>query len=341
MQIKGKFVLEKTIADMVDFLYMQDDIIKIDINSDLEHDYGSFSLSGLKIDSKGFIYPAAMGFDLGCGVGVFKMYGCYNKKVKEIQYSSKSPFGIRRKKSIVEVCERENCLSQFQSVMNKSYYGEIETGNHFLEIQKNDNNEYFLVVHSGLPQKLKEQLEIFFVDFYREYVKEDSYKNNGYIVKMPYNSENGKLFFDVCTLANKWAETNRKYIAIEVGKKIGCSVECFVDTTHEFLIRQQDVMIHSNGVQKLAGIDEQKVGIIISAKGCNNYLIRGKNDSMYINHGTKLRQLLPDGKRIYGNVEELMKNSDFSKKIEVIDILTPVLNCKKVGKKYEYTVLKK
>ena len=62
---------------------------------------------------------------------------------------------------------------------------------------------------------------------------------------------------------------------------------------------------------------------------------------MYINHGTKLRQLLPDGKRIYGNVEELMKNSDFSKKIEVIDILTPVLNCKKVGKKYEYTVLKK
>ncbi len=333
--------MEKEIDDVLKFLHRQDDIIKVDINSDLEYDYGSFSLSGLKIDSKRYIYPAAMGFDLGCGVGVFRLHGWNSGKAVEIQYSRKSIFGIRRKKTTVEVCRGKNHLVQLQKAMNQVYYGEIEPGNHFLEIQKNKKGEHFLVVHSGLSKRLKEQFEIFFIDFYREYVEEDPYGNNGYIVKIPYDSKDGKTFFEVCTKANEWAETNRAYIATEVGKKLGCLAECYVDTSHEFLMRQQDVIIHSNGVQKLTGNDGDKVGILISARGCNNYLIRGKQNNVYINHGTKLKQRTSDGKRIYGNVEELMKNLDFSEKIEVIDILIPVLNCKRIEREYEYTVFRK
>lgn len=100
-------------------------------------------------------------------------------------------------------------------------------------------------------------------------------------------------------------------------------------------------MIHSNGVQMLMEHGDAKIGIIISGRGFDNYLIHGKKGNRYINHGTRLRQRTADGKRIYGDVEELMKNPDFSKKIEVVDVLTPMLNCKKVGREYEYTVFRK
>ena len=49
--------MEKEVADFLTFLEKQDDIIGVDVNSDLERDYGSFSLSGLRIESRGYIYP--------------------------------------------------------------------------------------------------------------------------------------------------------------------------------------------------------------------------------------------------------------------------------------------
>lgn len=186
--------MERQVADLLAFLEAQDDIIGVDINSDIERDYGSFSLSGLKVESRGYIYPAALGFDLGCGVGVFRMQNCNAKKLKELQFSPKSIFGIRRKKTYIEICEEENYLAELQDAMNKTYYGEIEKGNHFLEIQKNGKNEFFLVVHSGIPMRLKEQFESFFINFYHKYVKEDTYGDNGYVVKVPSQSEDGRVF---------------------------------------------------------------------------------------------------------------------------------------------------
>lgn len=211
--------MEKEVADFLTFLEKQDDIIGVDVNSDLERDYGSFSLSGLRIESRGYIYPAALGFDVGCGVGVFRLQNCTSEKLRELQLSPKSIFGIRGKRTNVEIYKKENHLAELQDALNRTYYGEVERGNHFLEIQKNSKDEYFLVVHSGLPTRLKEQFESFFIDFYREYVEMDPYGDNGYVVKVPSESEDGKVFFEVCAKANEWAKMNRNYIATAVGKK--------------------------------------------------------------------------------------------------------------------------
>lgn len=338
MPIKGRYILDRQIADFMIFLKEQNDITAIDINSDLELDYGSFSLSGIRIESKGFIYPAALGFDVGCGVGVFRMQNFTSEKLEKLKLSSKSIFGIRRKRTNAEISKEENQLSEFQEAMNRTYYGEIEKGNHFLEIQKNNSDEYFIIVHSGLPKRLKEKFEIIFIDFYQKYAKTNQDGCNGYIVKVPSEGEDGKIFFKVCEKANEWCKNNRNYIATAIGKTMGCGMDCFSDTSHEFLLDCDGIMVHSNGVQKLMSHKGIKKGIIISGGGCNNYLVYGKKDCSFINHGTRMKKRTSDGKRIYGEVEELTGNPDFSKKLEIADILTPILNCKRVGREYEYTI---
>lgn len=328
--------MEKIILEMLDFLRKQDDIVRIDINSDIEYDQGSFSISGLKIESKKFIYPAALGFDVGCGVGVYRLCGFSDEKLQEMHCTIKSIFGIRRKKTSEELCYEENHLFQFQKVMNKAYYGEIETGNHFAEILKDKKNNYFLMIHSGISEILREQFEILFINFYRKYVTEDPYGYNGYIVKIPCNSGEGKIFCKICEMANKWAARNRNYIAQKVGECIGCSVEYYLDTSHEYLEFWNESIIHSNGVQKLIDVNGKKLGSIISGNGCNTYLICGKHDNTYINHGTKLKMKTANGDRLYGDVAELMKDPEIRGKIDVINILMPIVNCKKVGGCYEY-----
>lgn len=333
--------MDKRVGTLLTFLEEQKDIVGIDINSDIEQDYGSFSLSGMRVESRGYIYPAALGFDLGCGVGVFLLKGFTPEKLEDLRFSKNSIFGIRRKKTDLEMCRGEKHMADFREIISNMYYGEIESGNHFLEIQKNDRNEFYLVVHSGLQKRVKEYFECLFIKYYNKYVEIDLYGDNGYVVKVPSQSEDGKEFFEVCVKANEWAKMNRNYIAMMIGKKIRCSIECLLDTSHEFLQACGDIMVHSNGVQMLMNRGDAKVGIIISGEGNDNYLICGKKGNNYINHGTKLRQQTGEGKRIYGDVEELMRNKDFSKKIAVIDVLTPILNCKKVGREYEYTVFRK
>lgn len=148
--------MERVVLTMLEYLSKQLDITTVEVNSDIEYDYNSFSLSGVKIESDRYIYPAALGFDLGCGVGVFKLQNCNREKLNRISKTTKSAFGICNKEKVVSKLQSKQYCILLQNIIGETCLGDIESGNHFIEIQANSKQEYFIVIHSGISESMKE-----------------------------------------------------------------------------------------------------------------------------------------------------------------------------------------
>ena len=329
-------------------------------------------MNGAVFATKDFVYVNAIGGDIGCGMASVKL-PIYNKDIagKEQELYKKLHEAIptgRRTRVEIPGHINEHVIFQSKSELMtkkvvkklKQQLGTIGDGNHFLEVQKNEDGRLYLLVHTGsryLGQVIKE--------FYVRHIV-DMQNNSLHAVEAA--SETGARFLADHDLAVRYAKENRMEIlrsALSVLKEliipdldIDVMLESIIDIPHNFISKEvfggKQVFVHRKGAQR---IEKGMPGIIPGDMGSATFMVEGKGYTLTFNScshgaGRKIsrgralntvdynefresvkdivcrtdRNVLDEAPQAYKNIEQVMM---YQKEIvKILDVLTPVINIK-------------
>lgn len=267
---------------------------------------------GCVLATKGVVIPNAVGVDIGCGMAFVEtnihkseltreqlehLVGQIMRNVptgfnkhKERQDSvvldtefarvEKLPIHLRPLTEIEELVVRE---------LKNGYYqvGTLGGGNHFIEIQEDENGYLCIMLHSGSRHlgyaianhfnKLAESLN----ETWHSKVP-SSYE----LAFLPTNTEEGQQYIHYMNLALDFAMENRQkmldVVKRELVKVYGGEIEFAneVNAHHNYASLEnhfgQNVWVHRKGAIQ---VREGQLGIIPSAMGGYSYVVRGKGNA--------------------------------------------------------------
>jgi tRNA-splicing ligase RtcB len=163
-------------------------------------------------------------------------------------------------------------------------FGSLGGGNHFLEIQEDQNGQIWAMIHSG-----SRFLGVIVRDYYIEEGKVNSDNLEQYN-KIPYlhaDSELGQAYLHDLNFAVSFARESRKEMmirVIEAFKKIFPEIDGeklrnkIIDSTHNFISQEKhfglDLFIHRKGAIK---VEPDETAMIPGSMGSNSYIVMGKD----------------------------------------------------------------
>ncbi|MEG1595250.1 MAG: RtcB family protein [Lachnospiraceae bacterium] len=314
------------------------DIVELVINSDMESDNACFSLSGIMIRSRGFLYPTAGGFDLGCGVASYKL-NCRYININKLKNETHTIFSISRRK-FKPSSMKEQFSACLQEYMEHTciWFGTIEKGNHFVEIRRDSEGYFYINIHSGIPEAFQLYFAGKFLQLAKKWVKDYSNLKCGYELWIPIQEKDAQEYIQDAKAANLYAKANRSYIAEAVADILDVSITDTVDSSHEFIYCEGEDVIHSNGTQEFQQRKNKCQAVIICGKERETVIVNKIGDKRFINHGTILNEISQEGERCYSSLKEVMDTKDFCAAVEPDVGLFPYISCKKVEGKYEYQI---
>ena len=107
---------------------------------------------GAVIRSKNVIFPAYVGYDIGCGVCAAKLdilASDIDLKALKDEILSRIPLSNHEKEQSVELLPCSNVAKTAFGASGKYQLGTLGSGNHFIEIAKGEDEKLWLVIHSG------------------------------------------------------------------------------------------------------------------------------------------------------------------------------------------------
>ena len=171
-EIKGKYTEAKIFSDIIDEEvirqiellvnqeFMKD--IKIRMMPDVHGGEGCCIGTTFKIENK--IVPNLVGVDIGCGMLTVKLgnIDIDLKKLDEFIHEN-IPSGRNVSNIISDFnIEKLRCFSKLKNVdYLKRSLGSLGGGNHFIEIDKNHNDELYLIIHTGSRNLGKQVADIY------------------------------------------------------------------------------------------------------------------------------------------------------------------------------------
>ena len=302
----------------------------IAIMPDAHQGYG-MPIGGVLATQK-VVIPNAVGVDIGCGMCAVKTpwkieeididtikkimgkireaipvgngKGGRHKKEQEQDLMPDKLYAIDSNNSTVPIC----CL-EYRSALTQ--LGTLGSGNHFIEIQKDNDNYIWIMIHSG-----SRNLGYKVARYYNELATNLNGKWYAYVPKehglafLPIDSEEGKKYLEEMNYCVDFALANRKLMIDRVA-------ECFynvirhkiidlsqtINIAHNYARMEHhfghNVMIHRKGA---TSAKEGEIGIIPGSQGTKSYIVRGLGNPesfMSCSHGagrvmsrTKARETL-------------------------------------------------
>ena len=255
-----------------------------------------FHISGLLMNgsvfaTNGFVYVNAIGGDIGCGMANLPLPIHSNDiegKEEELYklLHEAIPTGRQTKVEILGHIDEHPVFRSGSQLLTtkvikklKQQMGTIGDGNHFLEVQKNDQGGLQLLVHTGsryLGQLIK--------DYYIKHIA-DMHNNALHAVRA--DSELGAQFLADHDLAVLFAKENRTEIlrlallvlkkSLQIDMDIGGLLDSVTDIPHNFISREdhggETVFVHRKGAQK---VEKGAAGIIPGDMGSATFMVEGK-----------------------------------------------------------------
>lgn len=253
------------------------------------------------------VVPSLVGVDIGCGML------CVNLGKKEIDLIKLDRF-IRKKipsgndvyKEIQESITDITKLRCYSSLKNKGHLhssvGTLGGGNHFIEIDKDDDNNLYLVIHTGSRNIGKQVCEYYedkaytdklfslsksLIYRYKKLDKESLIKEGLNKLKEKYTNKKsliplkGKLFSDYMhdmQICQDYASENREVIASKILEFLGYKLEDFnyFHTIHNY-INMTDYILRKGSISAYEG---ETVLIPINMKD-GSIIAKGKSNSDY------------------------------------------------------------
>lgn len=259
------------------------------------------------IGTKGVVVPNAVGVDIGCGMIAARLSGITMNKImprrEEIvhQILRVVPTGYHhRKKPLVNskalhdgLLERVPHIKSVPTpVLNEQYnriacqLGTLGGGNHFIEIQRDEDNNPWIMVHSG-SRNFGKQV----ADHYNKIAKS---LNEIYYSQVPSDWQlaflpRGTEFFDMywheMQLALEFALWNRNCILEETIKVVEAlfdryiKQEEYINIHHNYASLEnhfgKNVFVHRKGATLAK---EGTIGIIPGSMGTKSYIVKGKGN---------------------------------------------------------------
>lgn len=204
----------------------------------------------------GKIIPNIIGGDIGCGVLCVK----FNAENDEIDFekldtiirryvSTKSKETPKSKKKIASSFEREIdeiCRKKFPKETTEvmKSLGTLGGGNHFIEIDKDDENNFYLIIHTGSRKFGKE------VNKYHQGIANT--QNPYRIEALSYLSgAEAQEYLEDAKLAAKFSQVNRRIIADEIIQQMGWEEKDAFESIHNYI--SKDDIIRKGAIEAKEG----------------------------------------------------------------------------------------
>lgn len=276
----------------------------IAIMPDVHSGYG-MPIGGVLATQGNIIIPNAVGVDIGCGViscrTNLKVEQVSQEQLKEVLglIREKIPVGFKHQEypqdtkwiseKLSEDIEKYSVISQ---EYNSSLYqlGTLGSGNHFVEIQKNKNNNICIMIHSG-SRNLGKKV----ADYYNNIAKElnakwwSSVSEKQQLAFLPIENEYGRKYYDEMKYCIEFAKANRRLMCLNI---LNIFIEVFgkefivpddekdiVDIAHNYASFENhfnhNVIVHRKGATL---VREGTIGIIPGSQGTKSYIVKGKGN---------------------------------------------------------------
>ena len=301
---------------------------------------GKGATVGSVIPTKHAIIPAAVGVDIGCGMNAIRL----NLKASQLPdnlaplrhaIERKVPVGfelhkqIKAKASSIIPLEKRlqpiikkhsglvRMLRKFDATWQKQL-GTLGGGNHFIELCLDENQDVWVMLHSG-SRGLGNVIGTYFI----ELAKKEAQHRFGHVPDkdLSYFAE-GSNSFDDYVEAVEWAQEyafeNRREMMRLILEAIRPLLPPFqmtkeaINCHHNYISREnhfgEDLLITRKGAIR-AGLDE--LGIIPGSMGARSYIVRGKaNPESFCScsHGAGRKMSRSKAKLLFGQ-EDLIQQT--------------------------------
>lgn len=261
--------------------------------------WGMGATVGSVIATKGAIIPAAVGVDIGCGMSAVKLKlkidDFKNMCALRSSIERSVPVGFNANKEISYrmLSSISHTMPNGQPVSEKTYLqlGTLGGGNHFIEICQDENNDAWIVLHSGSRNigktsaekhidKAKGLMKEYFISLHDPdlaYLVQDTPEFKAYIADLLWCQE--------------YAKQNRNEMMLKVLKDVSFHVygtelrydhlvDMRVDCHHNFtqIENHYDSNIWITRKGAVSARDGQ-LGIIPGSMGTRSYIVRGKGNA--------------------------------------------------------------
>lgn len=250
---------------------------------------------------KGHLIPNAVGVDIGCGIA----YGLTSLRLEQLtpaisqqiirDIMADIPVGFARRDDGLEsplidafmeahaseLAPQKRLLSEAQAA--KCQLGTLGGGNHFIELQKDENDQIAMMIHSG-SRHFGYQVAQHFDEKASLYCRKigDKRTQKRKLAYLPADHPTGQEYLKWMALAMLFASENRRLMMQRVQAVLTrhfpeAAFGELVNVHHNYAALEthygEAVWVHRKGAIR-AGAGE--VGIIPGAMGTASYLVRGK-----------------------------------------------------------------
>lgn len=237
------------------------------------------------------IIPNAVGVDIGCGMCAVRtdLREISREKLLKIIIAIKNRIPVGFKKHSLPIHKElmpkmpffDGSIIMREADNAELSLGTLGGGNHFIEIQKGDDDYIWIMVHSG-SRNLGKQV----ADHYNKIAEELNKKWYSSIPKeyelafLPVDSTEGQNYITEMNYCVDYALQNRKAMMSVIK-------ECFFNTSFEPMINiahnyarlenhfNHNVWVHRKGA---TSAQEGKLGIIPGSQGSCSYIVKGKGN---------------------------------------------------------------
>ena len=250
---------------------------------------GKVGTIGLTMTVENKIMPNLLGIDIGCGMT------CVELKDKRMEFqkldrviAEKVPSGFSIRKNVHHLADefdfaRLHCHKHINEEKAKLSLGSLGGGNHFIEVDRSNEGQLYLVVHAGSRHLGKEVTE-YYLDEGAKILK-----NRGMDVAHPFTRLEGDLmeqYIHDVRVVQEFALLNREIIVAEIVKGMKLKIKDTFSTIHNYLDVSEGVrMLRKGAISAQKG---EKVIIPINMKdGVILGLGKGNKDwNMSAPHGS-------------------------------------------------------
>ena len=274
------------------------------------HQGMSMPIGGV-LATNGVIIPNAVGVDIGCGMAAFRTNLTVSdiKGKEEVIHHSVTrsiPMGFShnsdKRKQEMKQKYQEKIEYAFDKSMGSdipinivdldAFYDQMGTlggGNHFIEVQVDEQGFLWVMVHSGSRNIGKKVCDRF--NEIAEKLNKQWYSNST-IPFLPATSDEGRHYLGWMNMALQFAFYNRKAILDDVQKNLlhyfpnmvltttniaGCND--FINIHHNYAALEnhfgKNVWVHRKGATLAS---EKTIGIIPGSMGTSSYIVRGRGE---------------------------------------------------------------
>lgn len=286
-ELKGKYATAKVFSDDVDndsisqvIQFLNHPIAegqKIRMMPDIHAGMGCTIGTTMTIEDK--VIPNLVGSDIGCGMEVFYLDAdeIDFKRLDDI-IRSKVPYGYN-KRIVPHHFMKDFDLTELKCYFDLEdgsegnfYLGTLGGGNHFIEVNKTQDNELILVIHSGSRRIGADVCEYYQNQALKEFKRFHNMASNKDLIYCE-----GKLFDDYIhdmEIMQDYASLNRKAIADTILNEYGMDYTNHFTTVHNYI--DMDKMILRKGA---VSADEGEILIIPINMRDGSLICKGKGNS--------------------------------------------------------------